>query len=69
MLKILRTIYEWSQKFINIFQDNSPSGLKLPKLHSWVHHIINSIKSFDVINGYTTETYESLYKEYVKNLY
>ena len=43
--------------------------LKLPKLHSWVHHIINSIKSFGIINGYTTETYESLHKEYVKNLY
>ena len=65
----MESIYEWSQRFINIFQDNSSSELKLLKLHSWVHHIINSIKFFGAINGYTTETYESLHKEYVKNLY
>jgi len=40
--------------------------LKLPKLHSWIYHIINSVRSFGAINGYTTETYESLHKEYVK---
>lgn len=55
--------------FIKIFQRVSPSELKLPKLHSWVYHIINLIKSFGAINGYTTETYESLHKEYVKNPY
>ena len=44
----------------------SPSELKLPKLHSWVYHIIDSIRSFGAVNGYTTETYESLHKEYVK---
>lgn len=44
----------------------SSSELKLPKLHSWIHHTIDSIRSFDTINGYTTETYESLHKEYVK---
>ena len=38
----------------------------MPKLHSWIYHIIDSIKSFGAINGYTTETYESLHKEYVK---
>ena len=43
-----------------------PSELKLPKLHSWVYHIIDSIRSFGAVNGYTTETYESLHKEYVK---
>jgi hypothetical protein len=31
-----------------------------------VYHIIDSIQSFGAINGYTTETYESLHKEYVK---
>lgn len=41
----------------------------MPKLHSWVHHIIDSIRSFGAINGYTTETYENLHKEYVKNPY
>ena len=49
-----------------MFQHISPSELKLPKLHSWVYHIIHSIRSFGAINGYTTETYESLHKEYVK---
>jgi hypothetical protein len=47
----------------------SPSELKLPKLHSWVYHIIDSIRSFGAVNGYTTETYESLHKEYVKSPY
>ena len=31
-----------------------------------MYHIIDSIQSFGAINGYTTETYESLHKEYVK---
>ena len=57
-----------SQIFIKIFEDIS-SGLKLPKLHSWVYHIIDSIRSYGAVNGYTTETYESLHKEYVKNPY
>ena len=52
--------------FIGIFQQISPSELKLPKLHSWIHHTIDSIQIFGAINGYTTETYESLHKEYVK---
>lgn len=55
--------------FIKTLQHISPSGLKLPKLHSWVYHIIDSIRSFGAINGYTTETYESLHKDYVKNPY
>lgn len=69
MLKIIKfkeSINKWSQMFIKIFQNISPSGLKLPKLHSWVFHIIDSIRSFGAVNGYTTETYESLHKEYVK---
>src|SRR3954452_24411808 len=55
--------------FVKAFKFVSPSNLKLPKLHSWVYHIIDSIRSFGAINGYTTETYESLHKEYVKNPY
>lgn len=55
--------------FVQIFQFISPSGLKLPKLHSWVYHIIDSIRSYGAINGYTTETYESLHKDYVKMPY
>jgi hypothetical protein len=55
--------------FVKTFKKMSPSELKLPKLHSWVYHIIDSIRSFGAVNGYTTETYESLHKEYVKNPY
>ena len=52
--------------FVQNFQFISPSGLKLPKLHLWIYHIIDSIRSYGAINGYTTETYESLHKDYVK---
>src|SRR6266540_1877584 len=52
-----------------IFQQILPSELKLPKLHLWIHHTIDSIQIFDVINGYTMETYKSLHKEYVKISY
>lgn len=31
-----------------------------------MYHIVDSIKSFGAINGFTMETYESLHKEYVK---
>ena len=55
--------------FVKTFKYMSTSKLKLPKLHLWVYHIIDSIQSFGAVNGYTTETYESLYKEYVKNPY
>lgn len=34
-----------------------------------MYHVIDSIRSFGAINGYTTETYESLHKEYVKAPY
>ena len=40
--------------------------MKLPKLHSWMYHIVDSIREFGAVNGYTTETYESLHKTYVK---
>jgi hypothetical protein len=40
--------------------------MKFPKLHSWIYHIVDTIREFGAINGYTTETYESLHKSYVK---
>jgi hypothetical protein len=43
--------------------------MKLPKLHSWKYHIVDIIKEFGTIAGYTTETYESLHKTYVKTPY
>ncbi|GES94754.1 hypothetical protein GLOIN_2v1785873 [Rhizophagus clarus] len=59
-------IHRWAQMFVKAFKFVSPSNLKLPKLHSWIYHIIDSIRSYGAINGYTTETYESLYKYFVK---
>ncbi|UZO00972.1 uncharacterized protein OCT59_012082 [Rhizophagus irregularis] len=59
-------IHRWARMFVKAFKFVSPSNLKLPKLHSWVYHIIDSIRSYGAINGYTTETYESLYKYFVK---
>ncbi|GES84154.1 hypothetical protein GLOIN_2v1783703 [Rhizophagus clarus] len=59
-------IHIWAQMFVKAFKFVSPSNLKLPKLHSWVYHIIDSIRSYGAINGYTTETYESFHKYFVK---
>ena len=43
--------------------------MKLPKLYSWIHHIILSIRLYGAINGFISETYESLHKNYVKQPY
>jgi len=51
------------------FKNYSQSNLKLPKFHNWCHHIISTIKEYGAINGFTTETYESLHKDYVKKPY
>ena len=59
-------MHKWAQKFVQAFKSTSPSELKLPKLHSWLYHIIDSIRLYDTVNGYTTETYESLHKDFVK---
>ncbi|GES75413.1 hypothetical protein GLOIN_2v1783703 [Rhizophagus clarus] len=59
-------IHRWAWMFVKAFKFVSPFNLKLPKLHSWVYHIIDSIRSYGAINGYTTETYKSLYKYFVK---
>jgi hypothetical protein len=54
---------------VKIFSRFNPSKLRLPKLHSWRYHIIPAIRRFGAINGFTTETYETLHKFYVKNPY
>ena len=59
-------MYGWAQKFVKAFKFISPSNLKLPKLHSWIYHIIDSVRLYGAINGFTTETYESLHKDFVK---
>ncbi|RHZ75419.1 hypothetical protein Glove_214g1 [Diversispora epigaea] len=63
------SINEWAKLFIELFKEHSKSELQFPKLHSWVFHICSSIREFGAINGYTTETYESLHKNYVKKPY
>jgi len=34
-----------------------------------MYHIIDSIRLYGAVNGYTTETYESLHKDFVKTPY
>ncbi|RHZ90190.1 hypothetical protein Glove_5g65 [Diversispora epigaea] len=64
-LKIFqKAIDDWANLFIKLFRNIS--GLKFPKLHSWKYHIIDTIRKYGAINRYTTETYESLHKTYVK---
>ena len=59
----------WAQEFIEIFLKYSPSGLLLPKLHTWYYYIIPAIREFRSINSMTMETYETLHKYYVKQPY
>ncbi|PKK57169.1 hypothetical protein RhiirC2_721398 [Rhizophagus irregularis] len=66
LVEFKKLITDWATLFVKLFQSYSRSGLKLPKLHNWVYHIINSIEEFGAINGFTTETYEFLHKDYVK---
>jgi len=47
-------MHKWAQKFVQAFKSTSPSKLKLHKLHSWIYHIIDSIRMYGAINGYTT---------------
>ena len=35
----------------------------------WRYHTIHTIKRYGAINGLTTETYETLHKNWVKNPY
>ncbi|RHZ69448.1 hypothetical protein Glove_283g69 [Diversispora epigaea] len=58
--------FEWAKLFIEIFKLHSSSNLKFSKFHLWIYHIFESIRQFGAINGYTTETYESLHKDFVK---
>ncbi|RHZ44821.1 hypothetical protein Glove_709g88 [Diversispora epigaea] len=58
--------FEWAKLFVEIFKPYSRSKLKFPKFHSWIYHIFESICQFGIINGYTTETYKSLHKDFVK---
>lgn len=68
-LLIQELILNWATPFVNLFQKYSPSELRLPKLHNWCYHVIPTIKEYGAINGFTTETYESLHKDAVKKPY
>ncbi|RHZ50763.1 hypothetical protein Glove_492g3 [Diversispora epigaea] len=61
-----KAINDWGDLFIKLFQNISNSHLKFPKLHSWIYHIVDTIREYRAINRYTTETYESLHKTYMK---
>ncbi|CAB5387255.1 unnamed protein product [Rhizophagus irregularis] len=62
-------IIRWSDDFVKLFKTFSRSELRLPKLHMWRYHTIQTIKRYGAINGLTTETYETLHKNWVKNQY
>jgi hypothetical protein len=62
-------ILNWATPFVNQFKKYSPSGLRLPKLYNWCYHVIPIIKEYSTINGFTTETYESLHKDAIKKPY
>ncbi|KAF0539799.1 hypothetical protein F8M41_006743 [Gigaspora margarita] len=62
-------IINWAQQFINIFQTYTLLELKFPKLYSWVYHTINLIRKYGTLNEFSTETYESLHKYFVKAPY
>uniref|UniRef100_U9UFB6 Uncharacterized protein n=3 Tax=Rhizophagus irregularis TaxID=588596 RepID=U9UFB6_RHIID len=62
-------IIRWSDDFVKLFKTFSRSELRLPKLHMWRYHTIQTIKRYGAINGLTTETYETLHKNWVKNPY
>ncbi|KAF0540929.1 hypothetical protein F8M41_006029 [Gigaspora margarita] len=66
---IKNLIINWAQQFIKLFKTSSTSKLKFPKLHSWVYHTTDLIKKYGCLNGFSTETYKSLHKDFVKTLY
>ncbi|RHZ90022.1 hypothetical protein Glove_9g51 [Diversispora epigaea] len=67
--KFQKAINEWADLFVILFRKKSDSKMKFPKFHSWIFHIVDTIQKYRAINGYTTETYESLHKSYVKTPY
>ncbi|RHZ70967.1 hypothetical protein Glove_264g59 [Diversispora epigaea] len=68
--KITEVYLKWNKMYLLSRKENyEESDFQFPKLHSWVFYICSSIRKFGAINGYTTETYESLHKDYVKKPY
>ncbi|RHZ58063.1 hypothetical protein Glove_376g5 [Diversispora epigaea] len=67
--EVYKAINEWADLFVILFRKKSDSKMKFPKFHSWIFHIVDTIREYGAINGYTTEIYESLHKFYVKTPY
>ncbi|RHZ68093.1 hypothetical protein Glove_297g1 [Diversispora epigaea] len=56
---------QWALEFLHLFSQYSASNLQLPKLHIWLAHTGEVIKEFGSLNGYSTDTYETLHKFYI----
>ncbi|RHZ46508.1 hypothetical protein Glove_618g2 [Diversispora epigaea] len=67
--KFQKAINEWADLFVILFRKKSDSKMKFPKFYSWIFHIVDTIREYRAINGYTTETYESLHKSYISYWY
>ncbi|RHZ69506.1 hypothetical protein Glove_283g12 [Diversispora epigaea] len=64
----LSNVYvKWNEMYLLSRLENfKESDLQNFQLHSWIYHIVDTIREHRAINGYTTETYESLHKTYAK---
>ncbi|RHZ83334.1 hypothetical protein Glove_97g49 [Diversispora epigaea] len=58
---LLSRLETFKESDLKIFQKAIDNWLYL-----WKYHIIDTIRKYRAINGYTTEIYESLHKTYVK---
>ncbi|RHZ85232.1 hypothetical protein Glove_69g31 [Diversispora epigaea] len=67
--KFQKVINDWADLFVILFRKKSDSKMKFPKFHSWIFYIVDTIREYRAINGYTTKTYENLHKSYVKTPY
>ncbi|CAB4438482.1 unnamed protein product [Rhizophagus irregularis] len=59
-------ITDWAKKFLALFAPIVDTEMRYPKLHNWCYHIVASVREYGAINGFSTDTYESLHKYYVK---
>lgn len=59
-------ITNWTKKFLELFMPIVDTGMKYPKLHNWCYHVVDAVREYGAINGFSTETYESLHKYCVK---
>ncbi|KAF0538636.1 zn-finger domain-containing protein [Gigaspora margarita] len=71
--KLLKLYKDWNNMYLlsqyKEFTDNDLKDFEVPKLYSWIYHTTDLIKKYGCLNGFSTETYKSLYKDFVKTLY